>query len=83
MSHLVSAKQQDRKSDKISLCDLLPHRFAYDKIRCALYCPRPLKIKKSANPDRREGKKFVVLSKTTVETGAGGIICMCEEPVQN
>lgn len=41
----------------------------------------PLEIKKSANPDRREVKKFDVLSKTTVETGAGGIICMCEEPI--
>lgn len=41
----------------------------------------PLEIKKSANPDRREVKKFDVLSKTTVETGAGGIVCMCEEVV--
>ena len=41
----------------------------------------PLEIKKSANPDRREVKKFDVLGKTTVETGAGGIICMCEEPI--
>jgi len=38
----------------------------------------PIEIKKSANPDRREVKKFDVLSKTTVERGAGGIICMCE-----
>ena len=41
----------------------------------------PLEIKKSANPDRREVKKFDVLSKTTVEKGAGGIVCMCEEPI--
>ena len=41
----------------------------------------PLEIKKSAAPDRREVKKFAVLQKTTVETGAGGIICMCEEPI--
>lgn len=41
----------------------------------------PFEIKKSANPDRREVKKFDVLSKTTLETGEGGIICMCEEPV--
>ena len=41
----------------------------------------PLEIKKSANPDRREVKKFDLLSKTTVEKGAGGIICMCEEPI--
>ena len=40
----------------------------------------PLEIKKSANPNRRDIKKFDVLSKTTVEKGAGGIICMCEEP---
>ena len=41
----------------------------------------PLEIKKSACPDRREVRKFNVLSKTTVEKGAGGIICMCEEPI--
>ncbi|MDR0841399.1 MAG: ATP-binding protein [Christensenellaceae bacterium] len=41
----------------------------------------PLEIKKSANPDRREIKKFSVLEKTTVQTGAGGIICMCEETI--
>jgi predicted AAA+ superfamily ATPase len=41
----------------------------------------PLEIKKSANPDRREVKKFSVLEKTTVQTGAGGIICMCEEVI--
>jgi predicted AAA+ superfamily ATPase len=41
----------------------------------------PLEIKKSANPDRREVKKFSMLQKTTVETGPGGIVCMCEEAV--
>ena len=41
----------------------------------------PLEIKKSANPDRREVKKFSILGKTTVATGSGGIICMCEAPV--
>ena len=41
----------------------------------------PLEIKKSANPDRREVKKFDVLKKASVETGAGGIVCMCEEPI--
>jgi predicted AAA+ superfamily ATPase len=41
----------------------------------------PLEIKKSANPDRREVKKFSVLKKTTAQTGAGGIVCMCEEPI--
>jgi predicted AAA+ superfamily ATPase len=41
----------------------------------------PLEIKKSANPDRRDIKKFSTLEKTTVETGPGGIICMCEEVI--
>jgi hypothetical protein len=41
----------------------------------------PLEIKKSANPDRREVKKFAVLDKTAVRTGAGGIICMSAEVV--
>ncbi|MDR0381075.1 MAG: ATP-binding protein [Oscillospiraceae bacterium] len=38
----------------------------------------PLEIKKSANPDRREVKKFDVLAKAGAERGAGGILCMCE-----
>ncbi|MDR2044242.1 MAG: ATP-binding protein [Clostridium sp.] len=38
----------------------------------------PLEIKKSASPDRRDVKKFDVLSKTSVERGAGGIICMMQ-----
>jgi len=41
----------------------------------------PLEIKKSANPDRREVKKFSILEKVSAEVGAGGIICMSEEPV--
>jgi len=41
----------------------------------------PLEIKKSANPDRREVKKFSLLEKTSLETSAGGIICMCEEVI--
>ena len=41
----------------------------------------PLEIKKSANPDRREVKKFTVLEKADVQRGAGGIVCMCEEPL--
>jgi len=41
----------------------------------------PLEIKKSANPDRREVKKFSVLEKAGVQRGAGGILCMCEEPL--
>jgi len=39
----------------------------------------PLEIKKSANPDTREIKKFNVLDKVSIEQGCGGIICMCEE----
>jgi predicted AAA+ superfamily ATPase len=41
----------------------------------------PLEIKKSANPDIREIRKFNVLSKASVEQGPGGIICMCEEVI--
>ncbi|MCL2209972.1 MAG: DUF4143 domain-containing protein [Treponema sp.] len=41
----------------------------------------PLEIKKSANPDCREVKKFSVLEKTGLEPGCGGIICMCEEVI--
>ena len=41
----------------------------------------PLEIKKSANPDRREIKKFDVLDKTSLERGPGGLICMIEEPL--
>ena len=41
----------------------------------------PLEIKKSANPDRREIKKYDVLDKTTLERGSGGIVCMCEEVI--
>ncbi|MCD8048771.1 MAG: ATP-binding protein [Clostridia bacterium] len=41
----------------------------------------PLEIKKSANPDRREVKKYEILDKTNLSRGSGGIICMCEEPI--
>lgn len=41
----------------------------------------PLEIKKSANPDRREIKKYEVLDKVKVQRGNGGIICMCEEVI--
>ena len=41
----------------------------------------PLEIKKSANPDRREIKKFTVLDKASIARGCGGIICMCEEVI--
>ncbi|HJA11591.1 MAG TPA: ATP-binding protein [Candidatus Mediterraneibacter merdipullorum] len=41
----------------------------------------PLEIKKSANPNRREIKKYEVLDKTGMQLGAGGVICMCEEVI--
>lgn len=41
----------------------------------------PLEIKKSANPDRREVKKYSVIDKASLNRGNGGIICMCEEPI--
>ena len=41
----------------------------------------PLEIKKSANPNSREIKKFAFLDKTTLTRGNGGIVCMCQEPV--
>lgn len=41
----------------------------------------PLEIKKSANPDRREVKKYSVFEKASLHCGDGGIICMCEEPI--
>lgn len=41
----------------------------------------PLEIKKSANPDRREIKKYEVLDRVKVERGSGGIVCMCEEVI--
>lgn len=41
----------------------------------------PLEIKKSANPDRREVRKYELLDKAALERGTGGIICMCEEVI--
>ena len=41
----------------------------------------PLEIKKSANPDKREVKKYSVLDKAELVRGYGGIVCMCEEPL--
>lgn len=41
----------------------------------------PLEIKKSANPDRREVKKYELLDKANLKRGSGGIICMCEEVI--
>ena len=41
----------------------------------------PLEIKKSANPDKREIKKYELLDKINLKRGDGGIICMCEQVV--
>lgn len=41
----------------------------------------PLEIKKRANPDRREVRKYEVLDKAGLVRGEGGILCMCEEVV--
>lgn len=40
----------------------------------------PLEIKRAANPDRREIKKFELLDKASLSRGKGGIICMCQQP---
>ena len=41
----------------------------------------PLEIKKSANPNNKEVKKYAVIDKASLNRGNGGIICMCEEPI--
>ncbi len=41
----------------------------------------PLEIKKSANPDRRQVKKYELLDKAKLERGNGGIVCMCQEVI--
>ena len=41
----------------------------------------PLEIKKSANPDRREIKKYALFDKTKLDRGCGGILCMCQEVI--
>ena len=41
----------------------------------------PLEIKKTANPNNRDIKKFTILNETTSKIGHGGIICMCEEVI--
>ena len=41
----------------------------------------PLEIKKSANPNRREVKKYELLDKAKLTRGNGGIVCMCEEVI--
>ncbi len=40
----------------------------------------PLEIKKSANPNKKEVKKFSVIDKTTLVKGAGGVVCMFPQP---
>ena len=40
----------------------------------------PLEIKKSANPNKKDIKKFDVIDKTTLIKGAGGIVCMFPRP---
>ena len=41
----------------------------------------PIEIKKSANPDIRQTKKYLLLDKASLKRGNGGIVCMCEEVV--
>lgn len=41
----------------------------------------PLEVKKSANPDRHEVKKYELLDKVALTRGSGGIVCMCEEVI--
>ena len=45
----------------------------------------PLEVKKSANPDKREVKKFNILDKSSIPRGCGGTICMCDDvvPIDN
>ena len=40
----------------------------------------PLEIKKSANPEKKEIRKFSVIEKTSLIQGNGGIICMFPRP---
>ena len=40
----------------------------------------PLEIKKSANRDKKEVKKFSVIEKATLKKGHGGVICMFPQP---
>ena len=41
----------------------------------------PLEIKKSANPDLREVRKFELLDTATLHRGRGGIVCMAGDVV--
>lgn len=45
----------------------------------------PLEVKKSANPDTREVKKFTLLDKASLPRANGGIVCMSNEilPIDN
>ena len=40
----------------------------------------PLEIKKSANPDKKEVKKFNVIEKTSLKKASGGVVCMFPRP---
>ncbi len=40
----------------------------------------PLEVKKSANPDRKEVKKYELIDKASLERSYGGIVCMCDTP---
>ena len=40
----------------------------------------PLEIKKSANPEKKDIRKFSVIEKTSLTRGSGGIICMFPRP---
>lgn len=40
----------------------------------------PLEIKKSANPEMKEVRKFSVIEKTSLIRGSGGIVCMFPRP---
>lgn len=40
----------------------------------------PLEIKMSANPEKKEIRKFNVVDKTTIKRGPGGIVCMFPTP---
>lgn len=41
----------------------------------------PLEIKRAASPDRREVKKFELLDRAALTREAGGIVCMCQQPL--
>lgn len=40
----------------------------------------PLEIKKSANPDKKNLRKFSVIARTSLKQGCGGIVCMFPGP---